>query len=53
MGNACKSMADSFQCMTKRTTIKKKKNYWAEDRLKVVLYNREYSQYCVLAINGK
>ena len=26
MGNTCKSMADSFQCMTKPTTIKKKKN---------------------------
>ena len=25
-GNTCKSMADSFQCMTKPTTIKKKKN---------------------------
>ena len=25
MGNTCKPMADSFQCMTKRTTIKKKK----------------------------
>ena len=25
MGNTCKSMADSFQCMTKPTTIKKKK----------------------------
>ena len=24
MGNTCKSMADSFQCMTKTTTIKKK-----------------------------
>ena len=24
MGNTCKSMADSFQCMTKSTTIKKK-----------------------------
>ena len=23
-GNTCKSMADSFQCMTKPTTIKKK-----------------------------
>ena len=22
MGNTCKPMADSFQCMTKRTTIK-------------------------------
>ena len=25
MGNTCKSMVDSFQCMTKPTTIKKKK----------------------------
>ena len=24
MGNTCKSMADSFQCMTKPTTIKSK-----------------------------
>ena len=24
MGNTCKPMADSFQCMTKTTTIKKK-----------------------------
>ena len=26
MGNTCKPMADSFHCMTKPTTIKKKKN---------------------------
>ena len=26
-GNTCKPMADSFQCMTKPTTIKKKKIY--------------------------
>ena len=26
MGNTCKPMADSFQCMTKPTTIKKKKS---------------------------
>ena len=25
IGNTCKPMADSFQCMTKPTTIKKKK----------------------------
>ena len=25
MGNTCKPMADSFQCMTKSTTVKKKK----------------------------
>ena len=29
MGNTCKPMADSFQCMTKSTTIKKKlKKYY-------------------------
>ena len=27
MGNTCKSMADSFQCMTKTTTIGKKKEW--------------------------
>ena len=27
MGNTCKPMAVSFQCMTKSTTIKKKKKY--------------------------
>ena len=26
MGNTCKSMGDSFQCVTKPTTIKKNKN---------------------------
>ena len=30
MGNTCKPMAVSFQCMTKSTTIKKKKNTPAE-----------------------
>ena len=38
MGNKCKPMAVSFQCMTKSTTIKKKKvgNYgrWYGDSLK-------------------
>ena len=29
MGNTCKPMADSFQCMTKSTTIKKKKNTYS------------------------
>ena len=29
MGNTCKPMAVSFQCMTKPTTIKKKKEYWS------------------------
>ena len=38
MGNTCKPMADSFQCMTKPTTIKKKKRkenlifVWLEGR---------------------
>ena len=30
MGNTCKSMADSFQCMTKPTTIKKKKTKYSD-----------------------
>ena len=35
MGNTCKSMADSFQCMTKPTTIKKiKKNKGDEHQKK-------------------
>ena len=33
MGNTCKPMADSFQCMTKPTTIKKKKKKKLESRL--------------------
>ena len=30
MGNTCKPMADSFQCMTKPTTIKKKRERASE-----------------------
>ena len=30
MGNTCKPMAVSFQCMTKSTTNKKKKKCWQE-----------------------
>ena len=33
MGNTCKSMADSFQCMTKPTTIKKKRKRKENDQL--------------------
>ena len=29
MGSTCRPMAISFQCMTKSTTIKKKKEYWS------------------------
>ena len=43
MGNTCKSMADTFQCMTKPTTIKKKKKKkrWQEytELYKVNLHN--------------
>ena len=35
MGNACKPMAVSFQCMTKSTTIKKK---YFKENLKVLKY---------------
>ena len=31
MGNTCKPMAVSFQCMTKSTTNKKKKKKWSRD----------------------
>ena len=40
MGNTCKPMADSFQCMTKSTTIKKKlkkKRSTKVERLKLIL----------------
>ena len=33
MGNTCKPMADSFQCMTKSTTKKKKECYGAPSRV--------------------
>ena len=36
MGNTCKSMADSFQYMTKPTTIKKKKESSPEPQLKSI-----------------
>ena len=34
IGNTCKPMADSFQCMTKPTTIKKKKIHEAKKKKK-------------------
>ena len=36
MGNTCKPMADSFQCMTKPTTIKKKKFRVCTNLLKIL-----------------
>ena len=34
MGNTCKSMADSFQCMAKSTTIKiKKQRYYCANKV--------------------
>ena len=36
MGNTCKSMADSFQCMTKPTTIKKKGNKHLSGKIKEI-----------------
>ena len=41
MGNTCKSMADSFQCMTKHTTIKNKKKKEKEIRKKIFLKNKK------------
>ena len=37
MGNTCKSMADSFQCMTKPTTKKKKKENCYKKKEKIIL----------------
>ena len=34
MGNTCKPMAVSFQCMTKFTTKKKKKSYTMKKKIK-------------------
>ena len=41
MGNTCKPMAVSFQCMTKSTTIKKKlkKNEWQFKLLSYMLFS--------------
>ena len=52
MGNTCKPMAVSFQCMTKSTTIKKKKSpfpltasflNWSETPGKVTGFNSNTS----------
>ena len=39
MGNTCKSMADSCQCMTNTTTIKKKKSGQKKKRKKIIVTN--------------
>ena len=41
MGNTCKSMAYSCQCMTKTTIKKKKKNSWYIVGAWLMLRNRE------------
>ena len=41
MGNTCKPMAVSFQCMTKSTTIKKKKKRKAMTNLDSILKSRD------------
>ena len=41
MGNTCKSMADSFQCMTKPTKIKKKKKTKKKKKKRNTLSNRQ------------
>ena len=42
MGNTCKSMADSFQCMTKPTTIKNNNNKKIKNNYKKYLKNMYY-----------
>ena len=48
MGNTCKSMADSFQCMTKPTTIKRNKNKTNKQKKKKV---KEESEKVGLKLN--
>ena len=52
MGNTCKPMADSFQCMTKFTTKKKKMCTFETLILKVILllFGEENISYLVLII---
>ena len=54
MGNTCKPMAVSFQCMTKPTTIKKKKKICFHDpRNKSIIlpWNSDFKMYKKLKIN--
>ena len=47
-GEQCKSMADSFQCMTKPTTIKKKIKEWyatAQIHLKVTVLSKKSKKF--------
>ena len=37
MGNTCKSMADSCQCMTKTTTIKQKKEERKKEKVTLLM----------------
>ena len=46
MGNTCESMADSFQCLTKRTTIKKKRK--KKKKIRSTLPKVGYGEHCRL-----
>ena len=49
MGNTCKPMADSFQYMTKSTTIKKKKKNETGDCVQE--WEMPEKQYCKIKMN--
>ena len=57
MGNTCKPMAVTFQCMTKSTTIKKKKIQWDPVIWGSPKYNnfyfQELNQFSILNIRKK
>ena len=44
MGNTCKPMAVSFQCMTKSTTKKKKKKEWIHVNVSLICFATEQKQ---------
>ena len=58
MGNTCKPMAVSFQCMTKSTTKKKKKKE-RKKKINRFILKKKTLQYCkvislqLIKINGK
>ena len=51
LGNTCKPMAVSFQCMTKFTTNKKKKSFFVI-REAIIWKKSEISHWCGIFIKG-
>ena len=53
MGNTCKPMADSFQCMTKSTIIKKKKKKEEEIHVDVRQKTSKFCKANILQLKNK